>query len=86
MAPSTSVNQLPQVDASAAIHNNGNGNGALKQEKSPFMKTTAFPRPQKFDDPYQERQYLKERLALGFRIFAKNGFDAGVAGHITVRV
>ncbi|KAI0132159.1 class II aldolase and Adducin domain-containing protein [Xylariales sp. AK1849] len=43
------------------------------------------PEPPKFDDPYKERQYLKERLALGFRIFAKLGFDEGVAGHITVR-
>ncbi|KAI1815506.1 class II aldolase and Adducin domain-containing protein [Poronia punctata] len=44
-----------------------------------------FPRPPTFKDPLEERQYLKERLALGFRIFAKNGFDEGVAGHITVR-
>ncbi|GKT85438.1 class II aldolase Adducin domain-containing protein [Colletotrichum tofieldiae] len=49
------------------------------------MKPTGFPMPPKFEDPYQHRQYLKERLALGFRIFAKNGYDAGVAGHITVR-
>ncbi|KAI1877218.1 uncharacterized protein JN550_001290 [Neoarthrinium moseri] len=54
------------------------------------LKTTgvakgSVPHPPKFDDPYQERQYLKERLALGFRIFAKNGFDEGVSGHITVR-
>ena len=40
----------------------------------------------KFDDPYQEREYQKGRLALAFRIFAKLGFDEGVAGHITLRV
>ena len=45
-----------------------------------------FPRPPKFDDPYKEREYLKGRLALAFRIFAKFGFDEGVAGHITLRV
>lgn len=37
-------------------------------------------------DPYKEREYQKGRLALAFRIFAKFGFDEGVAGHITLRV
>ncbi|KAH6999335.1 class II aldolase and Adducin domain-containing protein [Ilyonectria destructans] len=46
--------------------------------------STGF-RPPKFTDPLEERQYLKGRLALAFRIFAKLGFDEGVAGHITVR-
>jgi hypothetical protein len=45
-----------------------------------------FPGPPTFDDPYKERDYLKGRLALAFRIFAKFGFDEGVAGHITLRV
>jgi hypothetical protein len=39
-----------------------------------------------FTDKYKEREYLKGRLALAFRIFAKLGFDEGVAGHITLRV
>ncbi|RDW79422.1 class II aldolase and Adducin-containing protein [Coleophoma cylindrospora] len=38
-----------------------------------------------FTDKYQEREYKKGRLALAFRIFAKHGFDEGVAGHITLR-
>ncbi|KAI0399375.1 class II aldolase and Adducin domain-containing protein [Xylaria palmicola] len=44
-----------------------------------------FPKPPSFKDPLDERQYLKQRLALAFRLFAKQGFDEGVAGHITVR-
>jgi len=40
----------------------------------------------KFNDAYEARKYYKERLALAFRIFAKYGFDEGVAGHITLRV
>ncbi|KAI9871852.1 MAG: hypothetical protein M1830_002374 [Pleopsidium flavum] len=44
-----------------------------------------FPGPPKFDDKYEERQYLKGRLAAAFRIFGKYGFDEGVAGHITLR-
>ncbi|RFU33711.1 hypothetical protein B7463_g2631, partial [Scytalidium lignicola] len=41
--------------------------------------------PPVFDDPYKAREYFKERLALAYRIFAKHGFDEGVAGHITLR-
>ncbi|KAH7385059.1 class II aldolase/adducin N-terminal [Cadophora sp. MPI-SDFR-AT-0126] len=44
-----------------------------------------FPGPKKFEDKYEERAYQKGRLALAFRIFAKFGFDEGVAGHITLR-
>lgn len=36
-------------------------------------------------DKYEERKYLKHRLALAYRIFAQNGFADGVAGHITLR-
>lgn len=45
-----------------------------------------MPGPQKFDDKLEEREYLKKKLAIAFRIFAKFGFDEGVAGHITLRV
>ena len=44
-----------------------------------------FPSPPKFEDKYEEREYLKGRLAAAFRIFGKFGFDEGVAGHITLR-
>jgi hypothetical protein len=41
--------------------------------------------PPAFEDKYEERKYLKRRLAMAFRIFAKFGFAEGVAGHITLR-
>ena len=44
-----------------------------------------IPSPEKFTDKYEERNYLKGRLAAAFRIFGKYGFDEGVAGHITLR-
>ncbi|CAK41674.1 hypothetical protein CBS63078_1364 [Aspergillus niger] len=44
-----------------------------------------FPQPPVFEDKYKEREYLKGRLAAAFRIFGKNGYDEGVAGHITLR-
>jgi hypothetical protein len=54
---------------------------AVKQQEG--MK---FPSAPTFSDKYAEREYQKGRLALAFRIFAKLGFDEGVAGHITLRV
>jgi len=39
----------------------------------------------KFEDKYEEREYLKGRLAAAFRIFGKLGYEEGVAGHITLR-
>jgi ribulose-5-phosphate 4-epimerase/fuculose-1-phosphate aldolase len=33
----------------------------------------------------EERRHRKERLAAAFRLFARYGFDEGVAGHITAR-
>jgi ribulose-5-phosphate 4-epimerase/fuculose-1-phosphate aldolase len=44
-----------------------------------------FPTMPTFDTLEDERQYRKERLAAGFRLFAKFGFEEGVAGHITAR-
>ncbi|MGH9300410.1 MAG: class II aldolase/adducin family protein [Acidimicrobiales bacterium] len=41
--------------------------------------------PPTFDSVQDERQHRKERLAAGFRLFSRFGFDEGVAGHITAR-
>jgi ribulose-5-phosphate 4-epimerase/fuculose-1-phosphate aldolase len=44
-----------------------------------------IPTPPVFDTVEEERRHRKERLAAGFRLFSKFGFDEGVAGHITAR-
>ncbi|KAJ3159842.1 hypothetical protein HK101_001009 [Irineochytrium annulatum] len=56
-----------------------NADGSTK--RIPFT----VPRPPTFDSIAAERAHRKERLALAFRIFADQGFEEGVAGHITVR-
>ena len=55
-----------------------------KKKKKPAPWT--IPSPPTFNDKLKERQYLKGRLALAFRIFAKYGFEEGITGHITLRV
>src|SRR3954447_4307973 len=44
-----------------------------------------FPTVPTFDSLEEERQHRKQRLAAGYRLFAKFGFEEGVAGHITAR-
>lgn len=41
--------------------------------------------PPKFDTLEEERAHKKQSLAIAFRVFAKQGFDEGVAGHISLR-
>lgn len=41
--------------------------------------------PPHFDDPRKQQNYVKQRLAAAFRLFAYYGYDDGLAGHITVR-
>ncbi|GAD98095.1 aldolase, putative [Paecilomyces variotii No. 5] len=41
--------------------------------------------PPTFDNVDDTRAYLKKHLAAAFRVFAKQGFDEGVAGHISLR-
>ncbi|KAG1786915.1 class II aldolase/adducin domain-containing protein [Suillus plorans] len=48
-------------------------------------KNFIIPAPPTFSDPLEHRAFLKFRLAQAYRIFAKYGYDEGVAGHITVR-
>jgi ribulose-5-phosphate 4-epimerase/fuculose-1-phosphate aldolase len=49
------------------------------------MSQLAIPTPPAFDSIEDERRHRKQRLAAAFRLFARYGFDEGVAGHITAR-
>src|SRR5712672_2374380 len=48
------------------------------------LTLVAPPHPD-FQSAAQERLHRKQRLAAAFRLFARYGFDEGVAGHITAR-
>lgn len=49
------------------------------------MSELDFPTPPIFERLEDERCHRQQRLAAAFRLFARYGFDEGVAGHITVR-
>ncbi|WP_338673510.1 class II aldolase/adducin family protein [Streptomyces sp. SCSIO 30461] len=51
----------------------------------PEQQDLEFALPPRFDDPADEREHRKQRLAGACRVFGRLGFAEGVAGHITVR-
>ncbi|MFJ6698939.1 class II aldolase/adducin family protein [Streptomyces sp. NPDC091272] len=57
----------------------------LAAAAGPVPPGASLPTPPVFDTVEQERQYRKEQLAAGFRLFGRFGFSEGVAGHITAR-
>ncbi|KAL4912858.1 class II aldolase/adducin N-terminal [Aspergillus aurantiobrunneus] len=78
MAP-PSADPLPTAATSGPTQSSQETGAANAKVKMPI------PKPPVFDDKLKEREYLKGRLAAAFRIFGKNGYDEGVAGHITLR-
>jgi ribulose-5-phosphate 4-epimerase/fuculose-1-phosphate aldolase len=53
------------------------------QDRQP--QSMVFAEPRQFDSVEDERVDRKQRLAVALRVFARFGFDMGVAGHITAR-
>ena len=49
------------------------------------MSKLNFPTMPTFERVEDERCHRQQRLAAAFRLFARYGFDEGLAGHITVR-
>jgi len=49
------------------------------------MPELTYRLPPTFSSVAEERLHRKQRLAAGFRLFSRFGFEEGVAGHITAR-
>lgn len=92
----TSTTAAPQVlrlsdhdddDNTVKQDSSSSGNRDRKDDKTNNAVSVPWdiPSPPTFQDPHEYRAHLKGRLALAFRIFAKYGYDEGVAGHITVK-
>jgi ribulose-5-phosphate 4-epimerase/fuculose-1-phosphate aldolase len=60
-------------------------NAETKPPVDPVALMGKLPMPPTFATHAEERLHRKQRLAAGFRLFSKFGFDEGVAGHITAR-
>ena len=63
-------------------------NVQAKETKAPANPAAAMgklPMPPKFASLADERLHRKQRLAAGFRLFSKFGFDEGVGTHHRAR-
>lgn len=84
MAPPSAVDPERATNGDTKPSNAVSHEPGISESKAK-VQMPKFPGPPKFTDKYAERDYLKGRLALAFRIFGKYGYDEGVAGHITMR-
>jgi ribulose-5-phosphate 4-epimerase/fuculose-1-phosphate aldolase len=93
--PTDSPDTVPYADAAAAAGldtgapagtgPSGPAAAPATDQPTETMRRMGIPAPPKFENVEAERQHRKERLAAGFRLFSKFGFEEGVAGHITAR-
>lgn len=61
--------------------------GSETEEEAKASGNASFivPSIQQFDNFHTQRVHMKQKLAAGFRLLAKYGWDEGVAGHMTFR-
>lgn len=91
MTPNSEFKQWPPVPTSTLSSPSLESLNVIETLKAnlrqkTFKSSAAIPAVPKFADKYEEREFLKFRLAQAFRIFGKLGYDEGAAGHITVTV
>jgi ribulose-5-phosphate 4-epimerase/fuculose-1-phosphate aldolase len=67
-----------------ATGSSGDPRGKDADEIAALLADPDFYLP-KFDSVEEARLHRKQRLAAGFRLFARFGYEEGVAGHITAR-
>jgi ribulose-5-phosphate 4-epimerase/fuculose-1-phosphate aldolase len=56
-----------------------------KLGQTEIMSSLDLPQPPTFERIEDERRHRQQRLAAGLRLFARYGFDEGIAGHVTAR-
>ncbi|ORZ09143.1 class II aldolase/adducin N-terminal [Absidia repens] len=61
------------------------GTETAEEAKEAEKQEITVPLPPTFKDIHEQRVHMKQRLAAGFRLLAKFGWDEGVAGHATCR-
>ncbi|KFY11061.1 hypothetical protein V492_04690 [Pseudogymnoascus sp. VKM F-4246] len=85
----TSGKLLPIQADTPSSQNTVAANGSSFFEEVHFLGDKAgkvtIRSPPRFDNIEDQRTYQKQHLAVAFRVFARQGFDEGVAGHISLR-
>ncbi|ETS74674.1 hypothetical protein PFICI_13158 [Pestalotiopsis fici W106-1] len=95
MAPGVTTTEVEQSSTLNPVSQKVNGPPPTNQKEDSFFEDVHFlgdkdgniviRSPPKFANVNDELEYKKQHLAAAFRVFAKQGFDEGVAGHISLR-
>jgi hypothetical protein len=95
MAPGVTTTEVQQTSTLNPVSQKVNGPPPTNQKDDSFFEDVHFlgdkdgniviRSPPKFANTNDELEYKKQHLAAAFRVFAKQGFDEGVAGHISLR-
>lgn len=80
MSPTATIGGSVRADAKSQ-----SGPPPPTEEGFDFDAMGSLTEPPQFETIEEEREYLKGRLCAAIRIFAKEGLDHTVAGHLTVR-
>lgn len=86
MAPSAIP--IPELEATSIDPKSTQGNGEVTKKKSPLemiSQGVCLPGIPTFPSYAQHRQWMLEKMALAFRVFARKGYTEGMSGHISVR-
>lgn len=88
MAPMATETLTPTAEKQIPLATSKTGgNGTSDKYSRTAGMDVGFQSPSKmeFKNKYEEREYIKGRLAAAYRIFGHFGLNEGIAGHITVR-
>jgi hypothetical protein len=95
MAPPTATATVSEEQASLHLQSNTTTTLQPEPKSTEFYEDVHFlgdkdgkvkiRSPPTFADKLDERKYKMQHLAVVFRVFAKQGFDEGVAGHVSLR-
>lgn len=88
MAPSAIANV--EAESTAIMPKPGSKDNSLetKKKKTPLQmisQGTCLPGIPTFVSFDNHRQWVKEHMAIAFRVFARKGYTEGMSGHISVR-
>ena len=88
MAPSAVQVTEPDTNTIKSKPATANGNGEVAKKKTPLeliSQGVSLPGIPTFPSYAQHRQWMLEKMALAFRVFARKGYTEGMSGHISVR-
>lgn len=83
--PTLTLRPSPSYGVPSAASPSAGTGGPAPVEDEDIAKFDYGPPPPTFEDKHEERAYLKERLALAYRVLARECKPEGAAGHLSVR-